>query len=59
MASAEKGSFVNRKNVGTSVEVGGVAVAIWELAHLDIGGGIVGGLIYLLGKWIKNSGEKQ
>ncbi len=59
MGSVEKDGFINRKNVGTAVEVGGAVYGIWELAHLDVGGGIVGGLIYLLGKWIKNSGEKQ
>lgn len=45
MASGEREGFVNRKNVGTAVEVGGAMYGIWELAHLDIGGGIVGGLI--------------
>ncbi len=59
MASAEKEGLTNRENVGTAVEVGGVLYAIWEIAHWDIKGGIVGGLIYLLGKWIKNSGDEQ
>lgn len=59
MGGAEKEGFINRNNVGTAVEVSGGAIAIWELAHLDIRGGIIGGLILLLGRWIKNSGKSR
>ena len=42
---------------GLSLQVIGGIVAIAELAELDLGGGIVGGLIFLLGSLIKNSGK--
>ena len=60
--SAEHGSkegLVNRKNVGTALEWGGGIYGIVELIRLDVGQAFVGGVIYLLGKWLKNSGEKQ
>ena len=52
-----KESFNASEVTGLSLQVIGGLLAIVELAELDLGGGLVGGMIFLLGSWIKNSSK--
>jgi hypothetical protein len=50
-------TIVNKENVGTAMEWGGVIGGLIYLLRLNVVGAAVGGLVYVGGKWVKNSGK--
>lgn len=48
-----------RRIVGTAAEYGGAAIGVLELISLNLGGALVGGAIWLIGRWTRYYGQEQ